>query len=345
MNNIFKKISIVVMFFSFFEGVRAGNIQGEGISTNSLILKEMELDPTIHFVPSPAFPPHDIAYNPNKTEYLVVWSETVDHEYLFADIYGAFVDEETGQISKSFPIVSLPKSQVEPSVSFDGNNYLVVWKDVKDIGISEIHGTLMDQDGNILIQDIEIRTRTQYRKNFIHPAVAFNGENYLVIWSGEYTVPLLSSSVRRIIAGRLVDRNGQVIGNEDIFISPFDPFFNYLCNVTSDGNNFLVSWVARHTLKIRLVYGNGLPGPDIIHLSSTLPDSGRIPTLVYGESGNQKKYLVVWTDTQGIPGRHDVYAALVNPDDIINFEIYPVAIGTNLQEFPSCTFSPTEGHF
>jgi hypothetical protein len=347
MKGVFKKISIVGIIFSLFEGVRAGNTQTENFSINSLILREMELDPTVHFVSTilDASPPRpfDIAYNPNKREFLIVWSQENDYENIKRDIYGAFVDEETGKISKPFPIVILPKDQIQPCVSFDGHNYLVVWVYRNlDENIFEIHGTLIDQNGNILIQNIIIRPQTSERKNFLNPSVAFNGEHYLVVWSGEYTIPFLPSSTRRIIAGRVIDRNGNVIGNEDIFISPFDPTGNHHCNVTSDGINFLVTWTVNQVLQARLVDRNGVPGPDIISLSTTVADSTRIAKSVYGEYENQKKYLVVWTDVRN--GIGDIYAALIEPN-LSSFQIYPVDTAPENQVFPSCTFVPLYGHF
>jgi hypothetical protein len=72
-------------------------------------------------------------------------------------------------------------NQYDPSIAFDGTNYLVVWLDDRSDWYYDIWGARVDQDGNVLDPvAIAISSLPIYNVDLRGPSVAFDGTNYLV---------------------------------------------------------------------------------------------------------------------------------------------------------------------
>ena len=68
--------------------------------------------------------------------------------------------------------------QIQPSIAFDGTNYLAVWSDNRDSSDADIWGTRISQSGVVLDPlGIKIAATVGVQSR---PAVAFNGTNYVV---------------------------------------------------------------------------------------------------------------------------------------------------------------------
>jgi len=70
--------------------------------------------------------------------------------------------------------------QSEPAIAFDGTNFLAVWEDHRSVTAYDVYGTRLRADGTVLDPGgipISLAADGQY-----DPAVAFDGENYLVVW-------------------------------------------------------------------------------------------------------------------------------------------------------------------
>ena len=90
-----------------------------------------------------------------------------------------------------------------PSITFDGTQYLVVWQGMS-ASESSIYGQLVSKSGQtVLSNPVIISSGTQNDEN---PSVAFDGTLYLVV----------SSENKKDISGTFVDTNLNIIKKIDI---------------------------------------------------------------------------------------------------------------------------------
>jgi len=165
------------------------------------------------------------------TNYFVVWYYGT-HETTF-DIYGVRIDT-TGVLLDTIliPIAAGSYRQWNPSIAFDGSNYLVVWEDRRNgYACADIYGARVTQDGVVLDTmgiPLCIATSAQYS-----PEIEFDGQNYCVIWedwrNGDYTD----------IYGCYVDPSGTVI--EEFMVSD-QPNLQLEPALTKGSNKFLITY-------------------------------------------------------------------------------------------------------
>src|SRR5262249_59032911 len=115
------------------------------------------------------------------TSHLVVWSEQRGaHD---ANIYGLRVgpdgqplDVTSAGTPAPFVVNALVGDQVEPSVAFDGTNWLVVWSNGADL-----LGARVTQSGAVLdAVGVPLCTASGAQRR---PRVAFGGTRYVVVWT------------------------------------------------------------------------------------------------------------------------------------------------------------------
>ncbi len=114
--------------------------------------------------------------------YFAVWSDYRKGSYFDCDLYGARVRED-GTVLDPVPLAiwTRERSQRDAVLAFDGTNYLVVWEEVTvRPGSSWVYGARVSQAGVVLdTLGIAICTTDHYKR---HPAVSFDGTNYLAVW-------------------------------------------------------------------------------------------------------------------------------------------------------------------
>jgi hypothetical protein len=114
------------------------------------------------------------------TNYLVVWQDT---RLGASDIYATRVSPSGTVLDPGgFPISVAPDFQGSPAVAFDGANYFVFWEDQRAGSPNwDIYGARVTPAGTVLEPGgIPIST---YQQAQLTPAVAFDGTNYMVVWS------------------------------------------------------------------------------------------------------------------------------------------------------------------
>src|SRR6266545_4682173 len=129
--------------------------------------------------------------------------------------------------------VSNPQTwQVEPSVAFDGTNYLVVWHGEHNWpeGFENIGGRRVSPSG-ALFDQIEITNR-QYQ---VTPAIAAGGTNMLVVWRDS------RPGSEADIYGARVSQAGAVLDPGGIAISTADGY-QLSPTLAFDGTNYVVAW-------------------------------------------------------------------------------------------------------
>ena len=118
------------------------------------------------------------------TDYLVVWSDTRPGSGV--NIYGARVSGSGAVLDTSgIPISTIVNDQTNPSVAFDGTNYLVVWQDSRFVPYSDIYGARVDTSGVILDpypSEILVSDADGDQKN---PVICFDGTSYFVVWEDD----------------------------------------------------------------------------------------------------------------------------------------------------------------
>ena len=119
------------------------------------------------------------------TNFLAVWMDGRNRQWTSSDldIYGARVTPQ-GEVLDidGIEVCALPGIQRNPAVGFDGANYLVVWDETDDDGVSRIKGARVAPSGAVLDGGcgFVISEGTGPRER---PVLAFNGGVWLVVWN------------------------------------------------------------------------------------------------------------------------------------------------------------------
>jgi hypothetical protein len=159
----------------------------------------------------------------------------------------------------------------------------------------------------------------------MHPAIAFNGTNYLTVWEGSS-----SSTAYASIFGIVENRIGESLTDAAL---PFGAEVASVPAVSSDGTNFCVIYTSGSGLVGRTVSSSGVTGVSFsiynrYHLSPALSWTG-------------ERYLAVWSDYRDSTGdieynyisRQHVYGAFVqNNQATVSF---PISTSSDEEEMPA----------
>lgn len=115
------------------------------------------------------------------TNYLVAFSRAAPDGS--TDIVGARVSRTGARIGTTEGFVILSNSGGAPAVAFDGANYLVVTTRFNSTTMQDIIGARVTQGGTVL-GEFAVFTAPGGQ---VQPSVAFDGTNYLVVWSDTRT--------------------------------------------------------------------------------------------------------------------------------------------------------------
>jgi hypothetical protein len=151
------------------------NIWGVRVSTNGIIL-----DPSgIRISSHPANELRPAVVFDGTQNYFVTWEDQRNGDW---DIYGARITTgglvlDTIAIAVSVEI----QEQIEPAVSFDGSDYLVVWQDLRSSTSWDIYGAKISHSG-LLINTYNVCSNSGDQ---ISPSLAKgNGDSILIVYSG-----------------------------------------------------------------------------------------------------------------------------------------------------------------
>ena len=263
-----------------------------------------------------------IAYG--EADYLVVWQDT---RSFVEDIYGARVSTSGNVLDPNgFAVCADAGRQVNPALSYDGENFFVVWEDYRNDSGGDIIGTHLNSSGQIVATDCPGDDKTW-------AAVASDGTNFLTVWS-EY------SGTSFDICGARVNSSGVVLDATRIVISDASDS-QYYPAVTFDGVNYLVVWQDYRSGNNWDLYGARVdtagnvldPGGIAI---STAPNYQLTPSLVSNGNGS----LVVWSDSRS--GFSNIYGARVTSDGVVlDPEGIQVSSASNEQYWPCVAFDGT----
>jgi hypothetical protein len=174
--------------------------------------------------------------------FLVVWQDMRSGKRW--DIYGARVTSD-GQVidTNGFPIAvgKSTSDQVSPDLTFDGGNYLVVWQGKASPKIWNVYFSVVSisRDGNVTVTGQTAVSPVP--KNQASPAVAFNGEDYLIVWqdfrSGKFW------DIYGAMVAPAVDAAGYMLDG-GVFPINFSRWDKWKPAISWDGSLFSVVWTA-----------------------------------------------------------------------------------------------------
>jgi hypothetical protein len=165
------------------------------------------------------------------TNYLVVWHDYRSNTYY--SVYFARVSPAGVVLdSDGIRVCATASQQMWPAVAFDGTNYLVVWQDLRS-GNFDIYGARVSKSGVVLEPNGFAVSTAAARQ--AHPAVAFDGVHYLVVWDDQRT------NISDDIYGSRVNPSGGVLDSKGVAISTAANRQEYP-SVTYGGGNYLVAW-------------------------------------------------------------------------------------------------------
>jgi hypothetical protein len=221
------------------------------------------------------------------SNYLVVWAD----EREGSDIYGTRVSTQGAILDPSgIQICTYSGTQSSPSISSNGSQSLVVWRDYRS-SQKEIRGARIDQSGAVLEPDgFQIYSGANCGNGGI--GVTFGSDSYLVVWAKDSggNNPYDVYGGRVSPDGTIMDPGGFVISsapnNQD---GP---------DVAFDGTNFFVVWMDnRNAVLEDDIYGARVSTDGTILDASgipitTEPDYQQVPDVVF--DGDQ--YIIAWFD-------------------------------------------------
>ncbi|WP_224241656.1 Ig-like domain-containing protein [Hyalangium gracile] len=269
-----------------------------------------------------------VAVASNGTTPLVTWGDART-----LDIVGTRVSADGTVLDPSGVTISLAtNSETSPAVAFDGTNYLVVWQDNRGSGF-DLYGVRVSASGTVLdATGLLISGSTGHQRN---PAVAFDGNNYLVVWEDTRNGPSSDIFAARVSpSGTVLDANGLPLCQR------FSPQEHPA--VAFDGNNYLVVWADAGTSAARDIYGTRVSRTGtvldtaFVGISTDASDQAT-PALAFDGTN----YLVVWNDWRN-NSTADVYGARVTrAGAVLDATGVLLAGGTEAQADPAVAFDGT----
>ncbi|TES94472.1 MAG: T9SS type A sorting domain-containing protein, partial [Candidatus Cloacimonadota bacterium] len=167
----------------------------------------------------------------DSTNFLIVWQKWDEtypaHSPVVAvrvDTSGVFLDPEG---------IIIDTSAWFPSVSFDGENWLVCY-----LNICGLVGVRLSSDGTVITPLFVISSQFYvYAKN--PSSITFNGNNYFVTWASRRNESPLDENIH----GSRASPDGYDLDSVDIIIANKPEYHQYAPQTASCGGNFFVVWL------------------------------------------------------------------------------------------------------
>lgn len=199
--------------------------------------------------------------------------------------------------------VTAAGNRYQPSVAFDGTNFLVVWQEL--VGSQyEIYGTRIDGDGTTVGTPFLISAGST-AVNDVGPDVAWDGSSYLVVWEQQL------QATNADILGRRVSTAGAPIGGTVLISTPVSVQRAPAVAGNTVNGGFYVVW---HDCRVSGncdIFGGRVSG------TGTVLDGSGVQVSISAKNEfvpdvafNGTKYLVVW-EYQFNGSDDDVYSSLV----------------------------------
>ena len=256
--------------------------------------------------------------------YLVVWADY--RSQTSYDVFAARVASDGSIVDEGGFIISAAEGyQESPAVAFDGTNYLVVWTDMRN-GTGDIYASRVDTGGVVLDPGgVAICTEAGAQGD---PAIAFDGTNYLVVWTD-------TRDANENIYGARVDTDAVVLDPGGFAVCTDAEQQRYAA-VSPNGAGWLIVWQDLRNTHVdvygaRVNPGGSVLDPGGIAVAATSADE-TYPHVTY----NDTNCLVVWDVDRGatsqdiIGTRVSTSGTVLDPAGIevckhVDYQAYPTA--------------------
>lgn len=267
----------------------AYNIKGTRVSTAAAVLDVPPLS-LVESGNSQLFP----TVASDGTTHLVVWADNRNGNY---DIYGTRVDA-TGTVldPNGIAICTAANNQFAPRVAFDGTNYLVVWQDGRNAVDWNIYAARVSTAGAVLdASGLSVNTHSGDQTD---PALAFDGTNYLIVWSDA------GQAANVDIYGARVSKAGTVVDTTAVAFSEA-PGDQLLPRIAFDGTNYLAVWTSYLGTNLYDVSGVLISKSAALVIAEfPLANSSTVIEARAQVAFGGSDYLVVWEDERNDPASH-----------------------------------------
>jgi hypothetical protein len=244
--------------------------------------------------------------------FLVAWQDCRNSGTTSWDIYGTRVNQAGVYMDTvNIAISTASYEQSSPAVAFDDTIYLVVWEDYRNCGTGEerwdIYGARVNSAGTVLDASGRPISTEDYDQR--SPSVAYDGENFLVVWED------CRNNSSSAIYGTRVNQAGVYMDTVNIAISTAANGQSSP-SVAFGGGKYFVAWQdARisgwggsiYICGARVSTAGVVQDPDGIVVTHNA--NNQTSSAVAFDGTN---YLVVWADDRG-SGYSDICGALVTP--------------------------------
>ena len=252
-----------------------------------------------------------VAFNGNV--FLVAWSDSRNALTTGSDIYGTRVSR-TGVVldPAGIPISVSPRSQRFPAIAACGSNFLVVWEEIHPITFADVYGAIITDSGEALTPSIPICASPNTQAV---PAVASNGEGYLIVWE-DWRNPF---PISIDIYAAQVTENGNVQQPQGFPICSVDEAQRYPAIASADGE-YLVVWTdSRAPLEDRNIYGARVDSGGVVQDANGFPVNRAASWQQFPRvAASATNYFVVWEDFRSAPldnvgnGPADIWGSIVD---------------------------------
>ncbi|MCD6459482.1 PEP-CTERM sorting domain-containing protein [bacterium] len=271
----------------------------------------------------------------NGQDYLITWdSNGQDGDYF--GVYGRRIDSSGNLTGNEFQINTYTTStQGAPAVASNGQDYLITWTSNGQDGDREgVYGQRIDSSGNSVGNEFRINTYTTSIQG--SPAVASNGQDYLITWNSYG-----QDGNAYGVYGRKIDSSGNLSGNE-FRINTYTTNYQFASSITSNGQNYLVTWHSYgqdgdgYGVYGQLIDSNGnFIGAEF--LINTYTTRGQVSTAV---ASNGEDYLITWNSYGQDGDGYGVYGQFIGSNgNFIDNEFLISTYTTSDQSTPSVAYN------
>jgi hypothetical protein len=266
--------------------------------------------------------------------YFVAWYDERNGSISSYDIYGTRVMQSGVVIDTGGIAISTASSQQKvPGIVVSDTNYLVVWEDWRDAGVSHynIYGARVNASGEVM-DSLGFVVSTVGNEQKV-PLSTFNGSNYFIVWQ-EY------HSTYWDIYGTRVDPYGVTLDTPSIAISTLARDQS-MPSVTFGEDKHLVVWQNDNGYHNPKIYGARVDLFGVVLDTSVIVVSdvpGENPAAAFDGTN----YFVVWMDRRSVWNEPDIYGTRVNQSgNVLDSLGIPISTETNKQLDPSIVFNGT----